>query len=375
MLGEPATLDPYGPGASDLTYALVLPVFPMPYRMLPDGSIEPELAASLDVRGRTARLTLERRKWSNGKPITARDVVASIERATPPSGFAAIDAARVLGPRVVEMKADLTDWAKALARGAFVLPHGRLIGGNVSGSSFRFADYDRGRSLTYEPNDDAIDPPLVDELKVSFVQSTDLLVRLLDEGKLDAAAVPMSVNLDDRLDELGISYEDPIGSERLVLSFNPDRVPSASARAVVGKIDALNLVESFVRDDGDLLAPPDGTGGGVAPQQLSLAAPEGDELLTLIQRALQIDLHRSGIEVELITAPVSAIYGSWSLDAPADVLLVRALARVETGGLWWPLASVATTVAWRAGIHGIAANPSLEGPLWNASLWWKEPSI
>lgn len=374
VLGEPETLDPYAPEASDLTYALVRPVFPMPYQMRPDGSVGPELASSLDVRGRTARLTLDRREWSNGKPITARDVVASIERATPPSGFAAIESARARGPRVVEMRADLSDWEKTLARGAFVLPRGRLIGGNVSGSSFKFATYDRGRSLTYEPNDAAVEPPLLDELKVTFVQSTDLLVRLLDEGELDVAAVPMSVNLDDRLDELGISYEDPVGSERVVLSFHPDRVPSTSARALVDKIDARNLVESFVRDDGELLAPPGAT-GEAAPQELSIAAPEGDELLTLLQRALQLDLQRSGITVELITAPVSTIYGSWSLDPSADVLLLRSLTDDETDGFRWPLASVATTVAWRDGVHGISVNPSLEGPLWNARDWWIEPSI
>jgi hypothetical protein len=49
---------------------------------------------------------------------------------------------------------------------------------------------------------------------------------------------------------------------------------------------------------------------------------------------------------------------------------------VETdGGYVFPLASVATFMAWREKVHGIAVNPSPEGPLWNARDWWIEPSI
>jgi hypothetical protein len=176
------------------------------------------------------------------------------------------------------------------------------------------------------------------------------------------------------LDELGIAFEAVLGAERIILSFEPDRISSGSARAVVQEVDAGNLADSFVRDDGALLAPPRRT-TSTLPATLSIAAPEGDELLTLMQRALQLDLQRSGITVELITAPVSRLYGSWSAAAPADVALIRSLVGPASGRFQWPLVSVETVMAWRDEVHGIAVNPALEGPLWNARDWWIGPSI
>jgi hypothetical protein len=373
VLGEPETLDPYASEASDLTYALAAPVFPMPFRAGPDGEVEPELASSLDVSGRTARMVLAPLTWSNDRPISARDVVASINRATSPSGFATIDSARVVGPGKIEMKGDIANWTETLSRGAFVMPRGKLNGGNLSGGSFRFSAYEPGRSLTYAPNKSAALAPLLDRIRVDFVQSTDLLIRLLDEGKLDVAAIPMSVNLDDRLDEIGLAYEERIGDERIVLRFAPDRVARPVASAVLDEIDTRRIFASFIRDDGTPLVR-SGVTGGDAPDQLSIAAPDGDELLSLIQRAVQLDLERAGMEVDLITAPVSTIYGSWQLNPEADVLLVRTLATGESRSEW-PLASVATFMARSDEVHGLAVNPSLEGPLWDAERWWIGPSI
>jgi len=45
VYGEPATLDPYSPLASESTWQLVRPVYPSLYRMAPDGSVEADLAA------------------------------------------------------------------------------------------------------------------------------------------------------------------------------------------------------------------------------------------------------------------------------------------------------------------------------------------
>jgi hypothetical protein len=381
IVGEPATLDPYGAEASDLTYALVRPVFPMPFRSRPDGTFEPDLAESLEVTSRGARLTIAERIWSNGESITASDVVASIRRATPPSGFASIRSARVQGARTVVLQGASDGWEERLATAAYVLPRGRLIGGNVSGGPFRFSGYKRGRSLSYEANPDAPEPPLLDGLTVSFVQGTELLMRLLADGDLDVAALPSTVNLGERLDELGLEHASEIGAERVVMSFDPDRVTLRAARAVVAEVDKVNLVESFVRDEGRALGtrPPRDPDG--LPPAVSVAAPEGDELLTLMQRAMQVDLRSALSSFEVITAPVSTLYGEWQNGGPADALLMRAVGEppwrgVETdGGYVFPLASVATFMGWREEVHGIAVNPSPEGPLWNARDWWIEPSI
>jgi ABC-type transport system substrate-binding protein len=92
VLGSPATLDPYSPVASDLTRELVRPLYPSLYRFLPDGSAVPYLARSLEESGSRAIVTLAEASWSNGKRITARDVAASVQRATEPSGFAGLEA-------------------------------------------------------------------------------------------------------------------------------------------------------------------------------------------------------------------------------------------------------------------------------------------
>lgn len=372
ILGEPSTLDPYGDTASDLTYALARPVFPMPYRMLPEGTTAPELARSLEVTPNGARLVIEDRRWSNGRRITARDVVASIRRATPPSGFHAITKARAVGRATIQLRGRVNDWETTLATGAFVMPHGRLDGGNVSGGPFRFSAYDRGRKLSYVANRESATPPLLDRVEVSFVQGTELLIRLLERGDIDAAWLPSTVNLSDRLDELGLPHASAFGSERLVMAFEPSRIGRSEVRALLGRIGLVRLGDSFLRGEGEVVS---GFGGKTAsvPSLVSLAAPEGDELLTLMQRAIQIALRRSNVTTELITGPVSTLYGEWRDSAPADVLLQRSM----TGG--WenaiPIASVATFLAWRDGVQGLVVNPSLDGPLWNAREWWIDPSI
>ena len=377
IVGEPATLDPYAANASDLTFALVRPVFPMPYRLHPDGTTEPDLAENLDVSGDRARLTLRRTSWSDGRAISARDVVASIERAAPPSGFAAIEAARALGPRVVELRGDIGDWPATLARGAFVLPRGKLAAGRVSGGPFRFRRYDQGRRITYTPNDKWDGHrPLLEEIEVSFVQGTQLLVRLLEEGRLDAAAPPMSVNLDERLDEVGLSHTEALGTETIAIEATRGRLTGDQWQALVAEIDASNLVRSFIRDDGERIRDEDGRKGPL-PAEISIAAPEGDELLGLIQRAVQLDLQRSGVTSQLISGPLSTHYGPWRDNPPADMSLVRLSggSSMRTRGRTLEIARVETIVAWRVGVHGLVVHPSLDGPLWNAWEWWKEPSI
>lgn len=371
ILGEPATLDPYGDTASELTYVLARPVFPMPYRMLPDGTTEPELASSLEVTGRGARLVIDDLRWSDDRRITARDVVASIRRATPPSGFAEIAIARVAGPRTVRLRGDVPDWETALATGAFVLPRGELGGGNVAGGPFRFSSYDRGRRLVYVANPASETPPLLDRLEVSFVQGTELLIRLLQSGDIDAAWLPSTVNLSDRLTELGFPHASASGSERVVVTFNPDRIAESEVTAVLGKVEMARLGSSFLRDEGKVLGR--FPGGAATPSLVSIAAPEGDELLTLMQRAMQVALRRAGVTAELITGPVSTVYGEWQDSAPADILLQRSVADRLPNAI--SLASVSSFLAWREGVYGLAVNPSLEGPLWNAREWWREPSL
>ena len=109
----------------------------------------------------------------------------------------------------------------------------------MSGGPFRFVRYDPGRSLEYEPNEEwSGRSPNLDRLTVSFVQSTELLVQLLAAGKVDAAALPSSVNLDDRLTELGLEHEEKLGWESIVLAFEREDVTLDEWIATACEIDS-----------------------------------------------------------------------------------------------------------------------------------------
>jgi hypothetical protein len=109
---------------------------------------------------------------------------------------------------------------------------------------------------------------------------------------------------------------------------------------------------------------------------LALAAPVGDELLELVQRALLEQLSGAGFDVELLGVdPLVLLRGDrWTTvaraagapgggDPPGAVTRPGAL----------PLFHVATVHAWREGVHGLQVNPTFDGPLWNAEEWWLQP--
>jgi hypothetical protein len=201
-------------------------------------------------------------------------------------------------------------------------------------------------------------------------------VRLLEEGRLDAAAPPMSVNLDERLDEVGLAHTEALGTETIAIEATPGRLSDDEWHALVAEIDIANLVRSFVRDDGSRVRDERGRKGPL-PAEISIAAPEGDELLGLMQRAIQLDLERSDVTSQLISGPLSTHYGAWRDDPTADLSLVRLTAGspMLTPARTLEVARIETIVVWRAGINGIVVNPTLDGPLWNAWEWWKDPSI
>ena len=93
-----------------------------------------------------------------------------------------------------------------------------------------------------------------------------------------------------------------------------------------------------------------------------------------MQEAIQIQLRRAGIDAELITTDVATFYGTWDENPVAGAALVRGFAgssawRPSPGARVVPLMRVETLLAWRAGVEGIEANGTVEGPLWNVEEW------
>lgn len=315
MIGSPPTLDVLSPRASDLTFFLVRPTLARPLRFVAEGT-----------------------------------QVAVLDRGAP---------SRERGP-------------------------------------FQVAAYEPGLKLVLSARADSETPPLIDRIVVFFIESLDIAIELLERGRLDAAMLPASVNLDERLDEIGLEHAEALGYEAIHLRFDRERVTRREWIATARRIDREALAEGLLRDDGrmaDTLRPtPDNARGAFAdvvavaadpPETLRLATPAGDELLHLLQRAIQIQLGRHGVEVEILSVPAATFYGSW-LDAPqVEAMLVRTMGapgladppRSAESWFAFPIAHIETVLAWRAGVHGLVPNATLEGPLWNAHEWWKDPTL
>jgi ABC-type transport system substrate-binding protein len=394
VVGAPATLDPYSQQATDLTYALVRPLYPSLYRFRPDGSTEPYLARSAARVGPDLVVTLRRARWTNGRPITALDVVSSARRAGPASGFSAFDRIRVAGRHRVALRGRVAEPERALATLGFVLPSG--IAGRATGGPYRMRSHTRGLEIVYaaarRPRGTT---PYLDSVTVRFVQSQGQLLSLLEAGRVDAAAPLSTVNLGETLKD-GVSLSGVLGWERVVLDFAGSQLSRAQRAAVAGSIDRRQIETVFVRSAGrvtDSVAPGPGPAGATGPWPaalgarrslpgpVDLSAPAGDELLELIRRAAFTQISGAGIEVNALTIDSQTFYATWNVGEDTDVAIRRQagappwrrpLERVKDLGVF-PLVHVETFVAWRSGLRGLAPNPTVEGPLWNMEHWWSEP--
>jgi ABC-type oligopeptide transport system substrate-binding subunit len=394
VVGSPATLDPYSPVASELTYELAVPVYPSLYRFDPHGHPHAYLARAIESTRGGVRVRLRRARWSDGHPVSAADVVSTWRRARLNSGFSRVTSARALGPREVELHGHVRDWKQALATLSYVLPGGRPM--RLSAGPFRVKSYTPGLRMVFERNRRWWGHPALATLEVEFVQSLQVLLLLLGEGKLDAAAPPSSVNLDTRLDALGVHHSDSMGWESVQLRFPGHGLTLAERRSLGAAVDRAQLARGFIRDEGRIsttLTPGPGTEGTRGPwsqqvragppvhRPVTLSAPSGDELLELVQRALQVEMKTTAPDLELVGIDPQTFYGPWRVHNPTQVALSRTSGAPgfgrDTGAYRQaravPLFEVATVVAWRDGIRGIKADPTFDGPFWNLARWTAAP--
>ena len=394
VLGEPATLDPYSPKASDLTHALARPVFPSLFRLLPDGTTEPYLAEGIESIPGGVRVSIRAAQWSDGSLITSGDVVASARRARLPSGFALADSARAAGSTAVEFRGRGVDWEQALAAGAFVLPGGRAR--SKAGGPFRIRSRTPGLEVVLAPNRRWVGGSVgLERVRVQFIQNLSTMMYLLKKDRLDVAALPSAVNLGFRLEEAELRYDSTLGWESIALDFSAGDLSVRDRRALAASVRRDALRAGFVRDDGrisDTLAPGPGAGGAdgswtkpsTSPARLqgrtiSLGAPVGDELLNSLQHVIQLQLDDHDVRADLLDVDVRTFYGRWARHGPADAYIVRSFGAPglpeprADGEAAMPLFHVATYLAWIEDVRGPAANPSIEGPLWNLESWTAAP--
>jgi ABC-type transport system substrate-binding protein len=390
MVGSPATLDPYSPVASDLTRELAVPVYPSLFRFDPRGHPHPYLAAGLRAIPGGVRVKLRRARWSDGRPVTALDVVRTWRRARDPSGLSRVTRARAVGRRSVQLGGKVRDWKQALATAAYILPRGRPA--RVSGGPFRVKSYTPGLQIVFTRNRAWWGRERLRTVKVQFVQSLETMLLLLRAGRLDAGAPPSTVNLDDQLDAIGVHHSEALGWESVQLSFAGGGLTTAERRSLSAAVRRRGLAKGFIRDEGrpsTTLHPGPGPAGATGPwsqpaapgppveRRVTLSVPNGDELLELLQRALQIQLRRVAPDLELVGIEPQTFYGPWKLHNPTQIALMRSAGAPGLGGdggafkkaAAFPLFQVATVVAWRDGLVGLQANPTFDGPLWNLSDW------
>jgi hypothetical protein len=384
--GEPSTLDPYSPLASELTWEVVRPVYPSLYRLLPDGTVEPALATSIDAGRTSARVKIREAFWSDGSPITARDVVLSVRRARRPSGFALVDSVGARGPRQVVLRGRVRNWQRALATVAFVLPGGK-VDRSVAGGPLQIKSMVRGLELVYRPNRRWWGPIGIRTVVVRFTRGVEMLLALLKRRRLDVASIPSSVNLEERLDGLGVEHAAALGWDSIYLDTGGAEFSDSEAASVFASIDRKVIEEGLIRADGRITNSLDpapgpesskvfsaGRSGSSPTGTIQLATALGDELLEIMQKIVQAQMQSGDLEVELVSVEPTDFYGDWMIEDPTDLALRRAGGAPGESGHppraeSLPLFHVERVSAWLRGVEGIRPNPTYDGLLWNVDEW------
>jgi hypothetical protein len=266
----------------------------------------------------------------------------------------------------------------------------RMLDEPRSRGAFRIARRVPGLKIAYSAVRSSPLKPILDGFSVFFVASSDILFDLLERGKLDAAMILSTVNLEERFGKKEVEIEGKLGWESIELDL--EGIHDRSTRqAVAAAIDRGVLEEGLIREtgritntlapgpsrhqaDGAFRRPPSRSGGGV---RLGLAAPEEDELLMLLQRALHDQLEAAGFVVDVVAIDSRTYYGEWDTTDPVEVALRR---RFGGPGLperdaelrkltAMPLFHVESFLARRPRVLGLEVNPTRRGPLWNAHEW------
>jgi peptide/nickel transport system substrate-binding protein len=230
-----------------------------------------------------------------------------------------------------------------------------------------------------------------------------------------------------------VSVSQAVGPDLVHLVLRADAIPTASVRrGMVDAVDRRRLLEVALRGEAgaaeSVVAPEQrgvvpawsGYGEGdlrpvAVPRELDLVYVRA-ELTDLVARYVQAELDRAGVDVELVALESDVFHGMFVPEGRFDLVIWES--RIGSGpGLWpWvrmegaaepltglddpslaaaaersvsgsvvaleevqrrladlapvlPLYQPEVTMAWRAGVVGVRANPTADGSLWNAWMW------
>jgi peptide/nickel transport system substrate-binding protein len=473
-------------GDTNATRDLLRPLLPTLLTIDPDLRYLPGVATRVpsgkDITAQPFSVTFHidaKARWSDGIPITAEDVRFTWETIRDPnqpiadrSAYERISDVVVVDRRTFRLTFDqpYPAWRDLFSAGDFILPKHALAGKDlaaelidgppVSGGPFVLEEWVPGLQVTYRANPQWWgDGPGFELIRVFFVPDIETALQLLEGERVQVVAAGTNVNLNRRFERLqGVRAASRFGSAWWELAFNHERAgPSENdwRKAVSTGFNRAGIVEALVRSDGrplEHLAPgreiknaftslgydPEGTkeslgrAGFVADPDgrfrksgvgaIGISAPADHEMASLVERAIQVGLSGSGIEVEFRNPRATDHYTLWRREGRFDLALWerrgtpfmslnafyhsgrhppgglnytrlrsadvdRSLEAAERGTSYrrasidevmgqlaaslpaLPLFEQKAYLGFRANVTGPSPNATVEGPFWNLHEW------
>lgn len=379
---EPLTLNPYlHSGNTNATRDLLRPVLPTLLAIGPDLKYRPALAKKVpsgsDVKSNPFSVTFDldpEARWSDGIPITADDVRFTWETIKEPkwpvadrSGYDRLTDVVVVDRNTVRLvfSSPYPAWRELFSAGDFVLPRHALMGKDFavemssslpfSGGPFQIQSFTPGLEIVYALNPRWWGPsPLAERVKVQFVPDVETALQLLQQRRIDVLVSTSQINLTRRIQMKGAEANSRFGSAWWELAFNHSKqgVRELGWReAVATGFDRAGIVEAIVRREGRALdhlspgrsLPPafaqaahdpaasrqrlatagyiesGGTFSKRGIETIQISSPSESEIATVVERAVQVGLGKTGLQLEIANPRSQMLYGQWRIDGKFDL--------------------------------------------------------
>lgn len=347
--------------ATDLAALWGLPL----YRYGPDGLLRPGLADTFRIDDGpdawAVEIDLRPGTWSDGQPVTAADVVATVEvlRASSlEAEFAVVESVAAVDQDTVRFAfaEPYARWPHLLAGGRSVLPAHVLEEEGlaafadavpVSGGWFRLDAFESGFSARFVAHRDSpLGAPGIETVEVLFTPRYEASLGLLDEQRVTAVAGHLALNPVGRAERVGrgVKAAAPLGGTSVVLDWDAD-VPDEIRRALGGVADVSQLVEGLLGPYGEVATSPwpgtDGPWGGAGrtiPDARSIGTlrvliPRWHEVTGFTARALQRDASVLEGSFEIVSAETPDFVEQAQTEADVVLRIRRDGSRPALAGL------------------------------------------
>jgi hypothetical protein len=270
--------------------------------------------------GRSVTLELAEGTWSDGTPVGADDVVATVEALRGTGLGHDLDViAEVVTEGAQRVRFELHQptvrWPVLLGAVGILPAHVLADGGleaaaalEVTGGPFRLADHESGLGASFVAHAGSpLGAPGLETLHVRYVPSYDVALELLDDGRLDVALGYLPIGAEDRAGRLGLEAAAPVGGTWVALRWALDAtVTAAQRRGVASALDVSEQVEGLglgeeltvplLEGPGPERSAAEGDRGAageiedVAGLEATLVARADEEALTLTGRLLEAQI-------------------------------------------------------------------------------------